>query len=60
MWEAHPDLDLSMVKLKDPAVALENIEELFGDTALGDGELAQNIQVQSVVDEAHQPANIIE
>ena len=55
-----------MVKLKDPAqasavpVALENIEELFGDTALGDGELAQNIQVQSVVDEAHQPANIIE
>ena len=67
--EAHPDLDLSSVKIEDPAqasivpVALENTEDLFaGGITLGDGESAQaqNVQhVQPVVDEAHQPVNIV-
>ena len=71
--EAHPDLDLSSIKIEDLAqasvvpVVLENTEELFaggatfGDGANSDGELAQgqNVHVQSVVNEAHQPVNII-
>ena len=59
--EAHLDLDLSLVKIKDPAqasvvpVALENTKELFaGGAPLVDGESAQNVQhVQSIVDEAY-------
>ena len=61
---AHPGLDLSFVKIEDPVqasvvpVASENTDELFvGDATIGDGEFAQarNVQVQSIVDEAHQP-----
>ena len=59
--EAYPNLDLSSVKIEDPApasvvpVALENTEELFAWGApVGDGESTQNVQhVQSIVDEAH-------
>ena len=66
--EAHPDLDLSSIKIEDLAqasvvpVVSENTEELFARGAtFGDGELAQgqNVHVQSVVNEAHQPVNII-
>ena len=66
--EAHPDLDLSSIKIEDLAqasvvpVVSENTEELFaGGITFGDGELAQgqNVHVQSVVNEAHQPVNII-
>ena len=66
--EAHPDLDLSSIKIEDLAqasvvpVVSENTEELFaGGATFGDGELAQgqNVHVQSVVNEAHQPVNII-
>ena len=61
---AHPGLDLSSVKIEDPIqafivpVASKNTDELFaGDATIGDGESTQarNVQVQSVVDEAHQP-----
>ena len=45
--EAHPNLDLSSVKIEDPVqafvvpVASENTEELFaGDATLGDRESA--------------------
>ena len=48
MREAYPDLDLSSIKIEDPAqasvipVASENTEELFaGGAPLGDEELAQ-------------------
>ena len=62
--KAHPSLDLSSVKIEEPVqasvvlVALENTNELFaGDATIGDGESAQarNVQLQSVIDEAHQP-----
>ena len=62
--KALPGLDLSFVKIEEQVqafvvlVALENIDELFaGDATIGDGESAQarNVQVQSVIDEAHQP-----
>ena len=61
--KAHPSLDLSSVKIEEPVqasvvlVALENTNELFvGDATIGDGESAQarNVQLQSVIDEAHQ------
>ena len=65
--EAHPDLDLSSVKIEDPAqasvlpVASENTEELFARGApLGDRESAQAQNVQSIVDEARQPINVVE
>ena len=66
--EAHLDLDLSSIKIEDLAqasvvpVVSENTEELFtGGATLGDGESAQgqNVHVQSVANEAHQPVNII-
>ena len=66
---AHPGLDLSSVKIEDPVqafvvpVASENTDELFvGDATIGDGESAQarNVQVQSVIEEANQPVNIVE
>ena len=44
VWEAYPDLDMSMVKIEDliqPSVvpaASENTEELFEGAVLGDGE----------------------
>ena len=68
MREAQPDLDLSSVKIEDLAqafivpVASENTEELFArGTPLGDVESAQNVQhVQSIIDEDHQPVNIVE
>ena len=62
--KAHPSLDLSFIKLEEPIqasvvpVALENTDELFAkDATISDGESAQarNVQVQSVIDEAHQP-----
>ena len=62
--KAHPGLDLSSVKLEEPVqasvvpVASKNTDELFAkDATIGDGESAQarNVQVQSVIDEAHQP-----
>ena len=62
--KAHLGLDLSSVKLEEPVqasivpVALENTNDLFAEDAnIGDGESAQarNVQVQSVVDEAHKP-----
>lgn len=61
--KAHPDLDLSSVKIKDLGqasvilVAYENTNEIFvGDGTLGDGESAQaqNVQVQPVREEAYQ------
>ena len=65
--EAYLDLDLSSVKIEDPAqasvipITLENTEELFaGGAPIGDGELAQAQNVQSVVDETHQPINVVE
>ena len=65
--EAYPDLDLSSVKIEDPAqasvipITLENTEELFaGGAPLGDEKLAQAQNVQSVVDETHQPINVVE
>ena len=60
--KAHPSLDLSSVKLEELVqasvvpVALENTDDLFAEDAnVGDGESthAQNVQVQSMVDEAH-------
>ena len=68
MREAYLDLDLSSVKIEDLVqasvvpVASKNTEGLFaGGATFGDGELAQgqNVHVQSVVNEAHQPVNII-
>ena len=62
--KAHPGLDLSFVKLEEPIqasivpIALENTDDLFAkDANIGDRESAQarNVQVQSVVDEAHKP-----
>ena len=62
--KAHPSLDLSSVELKEPVqafvvpVASENTDDLIAkDANIGDGESAQawNVQVQSVVDEAHKP-----
>ena len=66
--EAHLDLDLSSIKIEDLAqasvvpVVSENTEELFaGGATFGDGESAQgqNVYVQSVANETHQPVNII-
>ena len=57
-------MDLSFIKLEEPVqasvvpVASKNTEVLFVEDAnVGDGESAhaQNVQVQSVVDEAHKP-----
>ena len=62
--KAHLGLDLSFIKLEEPVqasvvpVASKNTEDLFVEDAnVGDGESAhaQNVQVQSVVDEAHKP-----
>ena len=62
--KAHLGLDLSFIKLEEPVqaaivpVALKNTEDLFVEDAnVGDGETAhaQNVQVQSVVDEAQNP-----
>ena len=62
--KAYPGLDLSSVKIEEPVqafvvpVASENTDELFvGDATIVDGEFskARNVQVQSVIDEAHQP-----
>ena len=62
--KAHLGLDLSFIKLEEPVqasivpVALKNTEDLFVEDAnVGDGETAhaQNVQVQSMVDEAHKP-----
>ena len=61
---AHPGLDLFSVKLEKPVqasvvpVASENTDDFFTEDAnVGEGESAhaQNVQVQSVVDEAHKP-----
>ena len=60
--KAHLGLDLSSVKLEELVqasvvpVASENTDDLFAEDAnVGDGESthAQNVQVQSMVDEAH-------
>ena len=62
--KALPGLDLSSVKIEEQVqvsvvpIALENTDELFAkDATISDGESAQarNVQVQSVIDEAHQP-----
>ena len=62
--KAHPGLDLSSVELEEPvqasvvAIASKNTNDLFAEDAnIGDGESAQawNVQVQSMVDEAHKP-----
>ena len=62
--KAHPGLNLSSVKLEELVqvsvvpVASEKTDDLFAEDAnVGDGESthAQNIQVQSTVDEAHKP-----
>ena len=64
VWKAHPGLNLSSVKLEELVqvsvvpVASEKSDDLFAEDAnVGDGESthAQNVQVQSTVDEAHKP-----
>ena len=61
--KAYPDLDVTNIKVEDQAqtsvmpVASEDTDDLFADDeVLGDGESAQaqNVQVQPVVEVAHQ------